>query len=251
MGKSSEKQRKRLWAAKAWLACEVKKVNALPNSSSEDPALSSAGDKAPIKPAPSGGDNTASLGDKAPIKSTKPKARSKKLRVPSSVTPRQNPPCSQRTSTVLSSVPKNALGTPTIADSTAVTETCPLCKIALATQALFQQVQLGMDDNIEEESTESEDDKSEDPGDDNLVDGSHSDVETSNVIFEQTIHATNSNKKPVWTSTYLLSRKTPKLSPDPHFGNSIDENNNNNDNNNDNNGESPFLSANYLGLPWI
>ena len=76
-------------------------------------------------------------------------------------------------------MPQNALGAPTIANYTAVTETCPLHKTALATQALFQQVQLSMDDNIEEESTESED-----LGDDNPVDGSCSDVETSNVIFE-------------------------------------------------------------------
>ena len=90
-----------------------------------------------------------------------------------------------------------------------------------------------MDDDIEEEITESEDDESQDLGDDNPVDGSHSDVETSNVIFEQTIHATNSNKKHVSTSTSHTSRKTPQLSPNPQVGNSMDENNdNNNDNNN-------------------
>ena len=85
MGKSSEKQRKRLWAAKAWLACEVKKVNVLPDPSSEDPALSSAGDNAPIEPAPSGGVNAPSSGDKASIESAKPKGHSQKPRVPSSI----------------------------------------------------------------------------------------------------------------------------------------------------------------------
>ena len=241
MGKSSEKERKRLQAPNTWLAHEVKKVNVLPNPSSEDPAPFSAGDNAPIEPRPSG--------DKAPIESSKPKGHSQKLHVPSSVTPRQNPPCSQSTSAVLSSVPKNALGAPNIANSTAVTETHPLCKTSLATWALFQQVWLGMDNDVEEESAEGEDDESEDLGNDNPADGSHSDVATSNVIFERTIYATNSNKKPISTSTSHTSRKTPQLSPDPQVGNSMDENNDNNNDNN--NGESPFLSANYLGLPWI
>ena len=68
-----------LQAANARLACEAKKVNALPNPSSEHPAYSSAGNNTPIKPAP--------LGDKAPIK---PKAHSQKPCVPSSVATRQH-----------------------------------------------------------------------------------------------------------------------------------------------------------------
>ena len=143
-------------------------------------------------------------------------------------------------------MPQNALGAPTIANSTAVTETHPLCKIALATQALFEQVWLSTDDDTKEESTESDDDLSEDLSDNNLVDGSHSDIETSNVIFKQTIHATNPNKKPISASTSRPSGKMPQLSPDPQVGNSMDENNSSN-----NGGEFPFLNANYFSLPWI
>ena len=80
----------------------------------------------------------------------------------------------------------------------------------------------------------------------NPVDGSGSDVETSNVIFEQIIHATNPNKKPISTSTSHTSGKTPQLSPDPQVGNSMDRNDNSNNNND---GESPFFSANYFSLP--
>ena len=143
-------------------------------------------------------------------------------------------------------MPQNALGAPTIANSTAVTETHPLCKNALATQALFEQVWLSTDDDTKKESTESDDDLSEDLGDNNLVDGSHSDIETSNVIFKQTIHATDPNKKPISASTSYTSGNMPQLSPDPQVGNSMDENNNSN-----NGGESPFLNANYFSLPWI
>ena len=100
-------------------------------------------------------------------------------------------------------MPQNALGAPTIANSTAVTETHPLCKTALATQALFEQVWLSTDDDTKEESTESDDDLSEDLGDNNLVDGSHSDVETSNVIFKQTIHAIDRNPSQPQPPTHL------------------------------------------------
>ena len=157
----------------------------------------------------------ASSVDKAPIESAKPKACSQKLHVPSSVATRQNPPHSQSTSAALSSMPQNSLGVPapTIANSTAVTETCPLCKTALATRALFQQVQLSMNNDIKEESTESDDDSSEDLGNDNPADWSCSDVETSNVILEWTIHGTDPNQKPVSTSTSCTSGKTPQLSP--------------------------------------
>ena len=249
MGRSSEKERKKSRAANARLAREAKKVNALPNPSSADPALSSAGNTAPIKPVPLGGENTSSLGDKAPIESAKPKARSQKPRVPSSIITRQNPPRSQSTSAPLPSVPQNASGALTIADSTAVTESRPLCKTALATRALFQQVRLSMDDDIEEESTESDDDSSDDLGDDNPVDGSHSDVGTGDVIFERTIHATDSNKKPTSTSTSHASGKTPQLSPNP-VGNYMDENNGDDDDDDDDS-ESPFLSAYYPSLSWI
>ena len=98
-----------------------------------------------------------------------------------------------------------------------------------------------MDDDIEEEeSGESDGDLSEDLGN-NLVDGSGSYLETSDMILEQTIHAASPNKKLVSTSTSCMSGNAPQLSPDPQVDNSTDEND-------DNDGESPLLSANYFSL---
>ena len=92
----------------------------------------------------------------------------------------------------LSSVTQNASGTSTTTNSTAVKETCPLHKTALTAQALFQQVQLSMNNDSEEGSTENDSDSSEDLGDD-LAHRSGSDVETSDIIFE----LADPNKKPV------------------------------------------------------
>ena len=74
-----------------------------------------------------------------------------------------------------------------------------------------------MDDDFKEESTESDDDLSEDLGDD-PADGSSSDVETSDIIFEQTIHVADPNLSQLQFSACLGK---------------------------------PFLSANYFSLLWI
>ena len=95
MGKSFEKEHKKVWAVNARLACEAKKAEAPLDPTSMDPAPSSAGDNTPVEP-------------------IKPKAHSWEPHVP---TTRWNPPHLQSSSATLSSVPQNALSVPTLLHS--------------------------------------------------------------------------------------------------------------------------------------
>ena len=139
MGKSFEKEHKKVWAVNARLACEAKKAEAPLDPTSMDPAPSSAGDNTPVEP-------------------IKPKAHSWEPHVP---TTRWNPPHLQSSSATLSSVPQNVLGVPTTTNSTAVVEACPVHETTLTAHTLFQEIQQ-MDDKSEECNTETDDGSSDD-----------------------------------------------------------------------------------------
>ena len=149
----------------------------------------------------------------APIKFAKPDLQ--QPHAPSSVVPKQNPPHSQSSSTAVSSTPGDCPG---MVNPVTITNICPPCKTALATQTLLQKVEINMNEDSEENSDRFEDEhKDPDKGfNNNLHYGSE--VEVGSITFEPVSELTTTalpNKKSATTSTSHGLEKTLQAPPGP------------------------------------